>query len=123
MRDALFVLCGIIVMVLFVRSESVMVGAIAAIVLVNAIALRERMAGNAAQGELVHPLPPSKFVPLGCDPSLLHLPHTTAMCSVPLRRLASAAPRSDLRGGARAQLSLDVREGALGLTTAPRSWL
>jgi hypothetical protein len=35
---------------------------------------------------------------------LLHLPHTTAMCSVPPRRLASAAPRSDLRGSARAQL-------------------
>jgi hypothetical protein len=35
------------------------------------------------------------------------------MCSVPLRRLASVAPHSDLRGNAGAQLILDVQESAL----------
>jgi hypothetical protein len=34
------------------------------------------------------PLPPSKFALFRADPSLLHLPHTTVMCSAPLRRLA-----------------------------------
>jgi hypothetical protein len=43
-------------------------------------------------------------------------------CSAPPRRAASTAPHSDLRSSARAQLNLDVQEGALGLTTAPRSW-
>jgi hypothetical protein len=56
-----------------------------------------------------------QFVLFRCDPSLLHLPHTTAMCSTPLRQLASVAPHSDLRDNDGAQLSLDVREGALGL--------
>jgi hypothetical protein len=72
--------------------------------------------------ERFRPLPPSKFVLFRCDPSLLHLLHTTAMCSAPLRRLASVAPHSGLRGNAGAQLILHVQEGALGLTTAPRSW-
>src|SRR5262249_13107434 len=44
-----------------------------------------------------------------------------AKCSAAPRRLALAAPRSGLRGNGEAQLSLDVREGALGLTRAPQS--
>ena len=43
-------------------------------------------------------------------------------CSAPPRRPASTAPHSDLRSSARAQLNLDVQEGALGLTKAPRPW-